>query len=285
MDRRLAQPRQPRQHRKDEAAALDRVQREHDAGRGKYPRPCKVRQREDRVEGGELRHAPVERVRRVAEDDRVAEGLDHIAHPKTDRAEEEREKPRPAVRDEVGDECPRRGRQGEGRRHPGQMEDDDQRQVQQRGDVAEAEPEHEQVGGGARLGRVPVVPRPRAFPALPHLGQVGVRVVSQVEEAHEDLAVRLHHIGVQVGQRCDDGNGEAREQRNLPAGRRKRRRAVSHPLYFPVHRRSRSRRTVQRARRTSPCETFEAPATRSSNRIGVSTTRYPSRRARYTISI
>jgi hypothetical protein len=205
VDRRLAQPGGARQYRQAEAPTLDSFQRQHDSEGCEHSRPREMGQCEHGVEGSELGHAPVERVRRVAEDHRVAESLDHVAHPEPDRAEEESEESRRAVLDEVGDEGPRRGHQRESGRHPGQVEDEDQGQVQQRCEVAEDEPEHEEVRGRALFGGVAVVPGPGTFPALAHLRQVSVRVVAQVEEAHEDLAVGLHGVRVQVGHRRDEG--------------------------------------------------------------------------------
>ena len=242
-------------------------------------------QGEDGVESSQLGHAPIERVRWVAEDHRVAERLDHVSHAEADRAEEKGEQPRRSVRDEVIHECPDRRHQRESRCHPGQVEDDDQGQVKKGGEVAERDPEQEEVGGWARLRGVPVVPRPCALPALPHLGEVCVGVVPQVKEAHEHLVVRLDRVGVQVRNTRDDREYEAGQERHAPLSEGKAR-TVAGPIYLLcVHRLKLKRKTVNNALRTSPCETFEAPATRSSKRIGVSTTWYPSRRARYTISI
>ena len=280
MDRSLAKPAEPRKDSQDKAPSLYRLQCEHRAGGGENSRPREVRQGQDRVEGGELRHAPVERVGDVAEDHRVAERLDHVPHAQADRAKEESEEPRGAVGDEVVDECPDRCHQREGGRHHRQVEHHYQRQIEQRGNVPQGEPEHEQIGGRARLGGVSVGPRPCSLPSLPHLGEVCVRVIAQVEEAHEHLAVGLHCVGIEVRNRGDDCDGQPREEGHPPVTQRCGR-AVAGPLYLlRVHRLTLSRKTVSSARRTSPCDTFEAPATRSSNRIGVSTTRYPSLRAR-----
>ncbi len=220
----------------------------------------------------------------------MPEGLDDVPHPEPDRAEEEREEAGRAVLDEVREEGPRRSHQGKRRGHPGEVEDEDEWQIEERRNVAERYPEHEEVDGGARLGRVAVVPRPRAFPALAHLGQVCVGVVAEVEKAHEHLAVGLHRIRIEVGQRGNHCERESREHRDFPVAPRPLL-AVPNPLRFypchahlflalPRYRARRRRTTVQSALLTSPRETFDAPATRSSNLIGVSTTRYPFRRAR-----
>src|SRR6266568_557438 len=153
--------------------------------------------------------------------------------------------------------------------------------------MPEQDPEHEYVCRGAGLGRVPVLPRPRPLPALAHLGEVRVGVVPQVEEAHEHLAMGLDGVRIQVGHCCDDRQHEPGGHRQVPLPR-----PASSSLSlnrgsraYRFHRPSLSRSTVQSARRTSPRETLEAPATRSSKRMGTSRTEYPSRRARQTISI
>ena len=284
VDRRLAEPREAAQRSQHEAPSLHGLERERDAGRREDSRPGEVGQREHRVERGQLRHAPVERVGLVAEDDRVTQRLDHVTHAEADRHEEEGELPRRTVLDEVADHGPGRRHQSECRRHPGEMEDHDQRQVEQRGEMPEDDPEHEEVGGRARLRGVPVLPGPRAFPALAHLGEVRVGVVAEIKEAHEDVAGRLDGVGIEVGHRRDDREREAREQGKAPVLPGSPPVPAPHPALraaFPAtgdvtchcldHRARLKRNTVHRARLTSPRETFDAPATRSSKRIGTST--------------
>ena len=216
MDRRLAEPGEAGESSEDETATLDRHEREGDAGGGKDSRPREVGQREHRVERGQLRHPPVERVRLVAEDDRVTQRLDHGAKTEAKGAEEERKPPGGPVFEEVADHQPHRRHQGERPCHPGEMEDDEQGQVQDRPDVPKQNPEHEQVRDRARLRRVAVLPRPSSLPPLAHLGEVGVGVVSQIEEAHEDVARRLDGVRVEVRDGGDGGKGEAGDQGDAP---------------------------------------------------------------------
>src|SRR2546422_1036235 len=143
-----------------------------------------MRQSEDRVERAELWHSQVQALGLVAEDHRMAERPDRETKTQAEREKEKREDARRAVLDEVTDEEPRTRHQRESSQDPRQVKRQDQRQVRDRRQVTEDDPEHEEVGRRALL----------------------------------------------------------------------------------------SRRTVQRARRISPCETLEAPAIRSSKRIGTSTT-------------
>src|SRR2546428_13805897 len=80
-----------RERREAKTSFLNRLQRQRGAETREHTGPGEVRQGEYRVEGGELGHAPVEPVRSVAEQDRVAEGLDHITHSQPDGYEEEGE--------------------------------------------------------------------------------------------------------------------------------------------------------------------------------------------------
>src|SRR6266516_5616891 len=214
--------------------------------------------------------------------------------------EEQREPPCRPVFDEVADEEPGPGHQRDGARHASKVEHDDERQIRQRGDVAEDDPEQKEVGRRAGLSRVAVLPGPQPLPALAHLGEVGGRVVPQVEEADEDLPVALDGVRVDVGNGGQDRKGEPDDQRKPPLGQRglhlptagggggaercRRGRSPTEVL-DGLHLDMLSRRTVHRARRISPCDTFDAPAMRSSNRMGTSTTGYPRRIVRCTISI
>ena len=274
MDRRLAEPRESGERSQAHVAPLDRLERERNPQRREDARPREVGQREDRVERGQLWHAPVERVSGIAEDDRVAERLDHVPHTQAERQEEEGEQPGAAVLDEVRDAQPGGGHERDGGGHPRQVEDDDQGQAGDRSDVAQQQPEHEQVCGGALLGRVAVLPRPRAFEALTHLGEVGVGVVAQVEEAQEHLAMRLSQVAVHVRR-----GGHERQEEPGRDGKRPfaealshRARGRGHRAAYRRHRPRLKRSTVKSARRTSFSETLEAPATRSSNLMGTSTT-------------
>src|SRR5438132_5890647 len=132
MDRRLSKPRGSRERREAKTSFLDRPQRQCDPETREYSRPREVRQGEYRVEGGELGHAPVERVRSVAKQDGVAERLDHVAHSAPDGDEEEGEASSRAVFDELRDEQPCGSHQPEGGGDSRKMEDRDQREVKQR---------------------------------------------------------------------------------------------------------------------------------------------------------
>ena len=216
MDRRLAQPREPREHAQRQAPALDRLQRQGNTEGGEDAGPGEVRKRQHGVEGAELGHPEVKALGLVAEDDGMAEGPDDQAEPEPKGQEEKGEATGGPVFDEVGDEEPPRRHEGEGAGDTGEVEDDDQRQPRQRRKVAEPDPEQEQVGGPARLGRVAVLPGPGALPALPHLGDVRGGVVPEVEEADEDVARGLGRVGVGVGDGGDDGEGEADEEWQAP---------------------------------------------------------------------
>src|SRR5258708_2145422 len=138
------------------------------------------------------------------------------------------------------------------------------------------DPEHEKVRGRARLGRVPVLPRPGPLPALAHLGQVRVGVVAEVEEAHEHAAGRLDGVGVEVRHGGDYRERQPGQEGNAPVLPELLPAPSPHPAlcatlpasgevtYYCIFHRVRLRRkTVQRARLPSPRETLEAPATRS----------------------
>src|SRR5581483_1048640 len=105
---------------------------------------------------------------------------------------------------------------GERGADPRELEDGHERQMRDRRDVAENDPEHEEVGGGAGLGGVAVGPSPLPLPPLAHLREVGVRVVAEIEEAHEDLAVGLRQVAIQIRKSRDDRERQPGEQRDGP---------------------------------------------------------------------
>ena len=204
----------------------------------------------------------------------MAEGLDHITHSQPDGYEEEGEASSRSVFDEVRDEEPRSPHQPERRGYPGQVEHRNQRQVEDCGRMPEQDPEHKEVCGRAGLGRVAVRPRPRPLPPLAHLGEVGVGVVAEEEEAHEHLATGLDGVAVHVGHRGQDRKREAGQDRQPPFAESPAR-AFGRRRWRPAYRFHRPRlslSTVHKARRTSPRETLDAPATRSSKWMGTSTT-------------
>ena len=129
MDRRLSEPGQAGEEAQPEASSVDRFEGQRHPQCREDARPREVGQRQDRVEGGQLGHSPVEGVGLVAEDDRLPKGLDDVPHAEPEGAEEEGEPARSAVLDEMADEEPRRGHEGERRADPCQVEDDDQGQV------------------------------------------------------------------------------------------------------------------------------------------------------------
>src|SRR5437899_12795193 len=101
-----------------------------------------MRKGKNGVEGAELGHPEVEALGGVAEDDGTAGSPDDQAEAQAEGEEKQGEAARRAVLDEVGDEEPGAGHEGERARHAGEMEDDDQRQMGQRREVAEQDPEH-----------------------------------------------------------------------------------------------------------------------------------------------
>ena len=285
MDRRLAQPREPGEQAERHASPLDRLQSEGDAECGEDTRPREVRKGQHGVEGAELGHPQVQTLGRVAKDHRMPQRPDHQTQAESERHEEEREDARRPVLDEVADEDPSARHQGKRASHPGQMKHENQGHVRDRRQVAEDDPEHEQVGRRARLGRVPVLPRPQSLPPLAHFGQVCRGVVPEVEKADEDMARGLAGVCVDVRDRGDHGEDESHDQGEAPLGEPLS--PVGPPLrsfqrHLPTwwggdffncfHLAKLNRSTVHRARPISPWETLEAPATRSSKRIGTSTT-------------
>src|SRR5256885_11160713 len=56
------------------------------------------------------------------------------------------------------------------------------------------------------------LPISRSLPALTHLRQVRVCVVAQVEEAHEDVALGLDGVGVEVRDRGDAREDQAHQR-------------------------------------------------------------------------
>src|SRR3989442_4518115 len=146
-----------------------------------------MRQSEDRVERAELWHSQVQALGLVAEDHRMAERPDRETKTQAEREKEKREDARRAVLDEVTDEEPRTRHQRESSQDPRQVKHQDQRQVRDRRQVTEDDPEHEEVGRRARLGRILVLPGPRALPTLAPLGRVGPCAVPGIEEADEGI--------------------------------------------------------------------------------------------------
>ena len=212
MDRRLPEPGEPGQEPEPEAAALRRPERQH-GGDGLEGRcPGEVWQGEDGVEGAQLRHPPVEGVGLLTEEDRLGHRLDQVAHAQSEGQEEQGPAARGGVRHEVLDEQPAAVQQEHGAHHPRDVEGQQQRQVQQRRQVPEGDPVDEEVDRLAGLGRVAVGPGPSAVVATTHLGQVGVGVVTQEEEAHEGASWRRGEVGVDVGQQGESGQDQPQAQ-------------------------------------------------------------------------
>ena len=212
VDRRLAQPGKAGPKAELQAPPLRRAKRQHGTQRLEGGGPGEVRQREDGVEGRQLRHPPVEGVGLLAEEDRLTDRLDHIAHTEPEGEEAESPAARPRVDDEVLDEHPGGVEKENRAADPSQMKGQQQVQVEQCRKMPEHDPVDEEVDSGAGLGRVAIGPRPTAVHPLSHLGQVGVGVVAEEEEAHEGPARRLEEVPVEIGQQGDPGHEQAEDE-------------------------------------------------------------------------
>ena len=222
VDRRLAQPGQAGHQAELQTPPLRRAKRQHGAHRLEGGGPGEMRQREDRVEGRQLRHPPVERVGLLAEEKRLADRLHHVARAQAEREEAESPAARRRVDDEVLDEHPAGVEKEHRAADPGEVEGEQQVQVKQCREVPEHDPVDEEIDGGAGFGGVAVGPGPAAVHAFSHLGQVGVGVVAEEEEAHEGPARRLEEVGVEIGQQGDPGHDQAEDEpeRRPPGGGR-----------------------------------------------------------------
>jgi len=112
----------------------------------------------------------------------------------------------------------------EGAGNPGEVIGGDQREMKQRGQMAEQQIETEQKDATMRLARVGIGPEPGAVRTLPHLREVSCGVVGDEEEAGEMMARRRPGVGQQIRQKRErrDGRSEAegKGEPRSPAGGR-----------------------------------------------------------------
>src|SRR5919204_3190468 len=84
----------------------------------------------------------------------------------------------------------------------------DQGQVEKSGQVAAEEIEAEEKHSAMRLTGIRVGPEPRSLGALPHLGEIGRRVVGDEEEAGEVMTGRRPQIRKRIWNQRERGDGK-----------------------------------------------------------------------------